>query len=172
MTMPPDLTGTGGKSSGWPPAEAGSRAAALTLIGGFEQRCGQGRPLVSEVTFAENRIDLHLGSGRGLSFTDLTQLEHYLATCTPAAGAKAHPTPDPQDHRMWEQWCELLLDLASYPTYFQDLHPGLDVLTVRRRHDQTLITVGDGTTRETYSVALDGDVQVPRGDPGRHPLQL
>lgn len=165
MTTPPDPTGTAGDSSGWPPADAGSRAAALKLIAGFEKRCGQGRPLVSEVTFAVNRIGLRLSSGRDLSATDLQSLKHYLVTCTAVSGAAADPTPDPQDHRMWEQWWELLLDLAGYPTYFQDLHPGLEVITVRRRHHQALITVGDGTTQETYSVALDKDVQYPAGIP-------
>ena len=165
MTTPPDPTGTAGKSSGRPPAEAGSRAAALKLLGGFEKRCGQGAPLISEVTFTENRINLQLSSGQALSFTGLPSLERYLATCSAAAGGAADPTPDPQDYLMWEQWWELLLDLASYPSYFQDLHPGLGVLTVRRRHRRALITVGDGTTRETYSVALDEDVQYPAGIP-------
>lgn len=59
----------------------------------------------------------------------------------------------------------MLLDLSGYPTYFQDLHPELEVITVRRHHRQALITVGDGTTWETYSVALDEDEYYPVGIP-------
>lgn len=165
MTAPHDPDGTAGRPSRWPPAGAGSRAAALKLIGGFEKHCGHGAPLVSEVTFADERIGLRLSSGQDLSFAGLPPLKSYVATCTAASGPATESAPDPEQHRKWEQWWEMLLDLSGYPTYFQDLHPGLEVITVRRHHREALITVGDGTTYETYSVALDEDVHYPLGIP-------
>ena len=163
MTAHQDAPGSAQRRPGWPPVGSGSRAAALKLIGGLEQHCGRGSPLVSNVTFADDRIDLRLTSGRELSFAGLHQLEYYVATCT--ATPVAAPAPDPDQRRIWDQWWEMLLDLSGYPSYFQDLHPGLEVITVQRHHRQALITVGNGTTCETYSVALDEDVQYPAGIP-------
>lgn len=163
LSAPQEFTGGAGKPPGWPRIGTGSRAAALKLIGGVEKRCGQGAPVISAVTFAEDRIGLRLSSGRELWFTGLSPLERDVAACTGAPGVASDPAPDPQEQRIWEQWRELLLDVSGYPTSFQDLHPGLEVITVRRRHRQARITVGDGTTRETYRVALDEDVQYPAG---------
>jgi hypothetical protein len=162
MTAPQDPAG---RPPGWPSAGAGSRAAALKLIGGLEKHCGHGIPMVLGVTFMEERIDLRMSSGQELSFTGLSSLKSYVATCTAKPGTASDPAPDPEQHRIWEQWWEMLLDLSGYPTYFQDLHPGLEVIIVRRHHRQALITVGDGTTVETYRVALDEDVHYPVGIP-------
>lgn len=160
-----DTPGGAERSSGRPPAGTVPRAAALKLVGGLEKHAGQGAPLVSDVIFADDHIDLRLSSGQEISFADLHQLESYVAVCTAAPVTAPEPAPDPEQHRIWEQWWEMLLDLSGYPSYFQDLHPRLEVITVRRRHRQALITVGNGTSSETYSVDLDEEIRYPAGIP-------
>ena len=55
----------------------------------------------------------------------------------------------------------MLRNLSGCPTCVQDLHPELEVITVKRHHREALITVEDGTICETCSMALDEDVHHP-----------
>lgn len=165
MTAHQDTTGGAERPPAPLPAVSSSRAAALKLIGGLEKHGDQGAPLVSDVTFADNRIDLRLSSGRELSFADMHQLKNFVATCRAATVTAPDPASGADQRRIGEQWWEMLLDLSGYPSCFEDLHPGLEVINVRRRQRQALITVKDGTITETYSVALDEDVHYPAGIP-------
>lgn len=143
-------------------------SVALRLIGVFEQRCGSGRAQVSTVRFDGDRTELQLSSGEQLSFPHLSPLQEFLADCAeeaPDAVAPSERPPGPEERAQWEWWYEVLLDLAAYPSYFEDLHPRLEVLAVHRHPHAAVITVGDGTSTETYRVARDPDDQFPLGLP-------
>ena len=165
MTAHNDGPGGAATPQWWPPSGMHPRAAALKLIGGLEKLCGLGAPMVSAVTFEDDRIDLLLSSGRGLTFAGPEQLQSYVATCTAGPATAPETTPEPGQRELWEQWWEMLLDLSTYPSYFLDLHPRLEVIAVQRRQRQSLITVGNGKIRETYSVALVEGESYPVGIP-------
>lgn len=143
-------------------------SVALKLIGVFERRCGSGRAQVSTATFDGDRTVLRLSSGQELSFPHLRRLQDFLAACAEEphdAVAPPERQPGPEERAQWEWWYEVLLDLAAYPSYFEDLHPRLEVLAVHRHPHAAVITVGDGRITETYRVARDPEDQFPLGIP-------
>ncbi|MEX5299332.1 hypothetical protein RCG67_11195 [Kocuria sp. CPCC 205292] len=148
--------------------EEHSPATALRLIGVFEQRCGAGRAQVSTVRFDGDRTELQLSSGQELSFPHLRPLQDFLAARAREAREAVSTTGRPsgaEERAQWEWWYEVLLDLAAYPSYFEDLHPRLEVLAVHRSPHAAVITVGDGRITETYRVSRAPEDQFPLGIP-------
>lgn len=139
--------------------EQHTRALTLRNIAEFERTSGLQMPQISAVAFTPEITYVATSNGKSSSFREGVTREN-LAQLAGSISLQQHPGGTAAFTEL-KQWYEVLSDLASYPSYFEDLYPRLKPNVVQRFSDCVIFSFINDERIVQYQYKFDPDHQFP-----------